>query len=415
MQVMVQILTVLENISRSVAINGLLTWEYMESGVALNLVSASVQQNPYEIYEKLRSKDPVHRMRLIDAWALVSYEQIDAVLRDQKRFICRDRNIGYSNLRTLLDFDPPQHTRIRSLVSKAFTARALAELEPFIQQTVADLIEQIDNRERFDLIESIAYPLPVLVIAKMLGVPARDIDRFRSWSDMVALDVEPMLRSEDVFSLRQNMNELLEYFEERINEHKLTPQKDILSTLIKAEDDGDRLSHEELLGNLVLLLVAGNETTRNLIGNGMLALLRHPDQLQWLRNNPDRLDSAVRELLRYDSPVQLNSRMAAEDVEIGGKKIRAGAKMILLLGAANRDPEVYSNPNQLDFSEPRKAHLAFGRGIHYCLGSVLATMEARIVFEALMSRFPRIRLASEPVRRKRVALRGLKELWIDTT
>ena len=403
------------NLFRPVAINTLLAWEYFESGVAYNPASKSVQQNPYDIYEKLRSKDPVHRMRLLDAWTLVSFEDVDAILRDQRRFVCHGRGGSYTDVETLLDFDQPQHTRIRSLVSKAFSARALAELEPFVQQTVAELIDQIGKREKFDLIDSIAYPLPVLVIAKMLGVPARDIDRFRFWSDMVALEVEPLLTNENVFRVRQNMSELLKYFEERINEHKLTPQKDILTTLIKAEEDGDKLSHEELLGTLVLLLVAGNETTRNLIGNGVLALLQHPDQLQWLRNNLDKIDSAVRELLRYDSPVQINSRIASEDVEIRGKKIRAGMKVILLIGAANRDPKVFSNPDQLDFSKTRKAHLAFGRGIHYCLGSVLATMEARIVIEALLSRFPRLNLASEPVRRERVVLRGLKELWVNTT
>ncbi len=412
---MANISTTIKNLVKPVAINSLLAWEYLESGVTYNPNSKSVQQNPYDTYEKLRLKDPVHRMRLMRAWTLVRYEDVDTVLRNHKQFLCEHRNEGYTEVRSMLDFDPPQHTRIRSLVSKAFTARRLAELEPAILKASESLIDEIGDRKSFDLIDEIAHPLPVIVIAKMLGVPTEDMDRFKSWSDIVAMQVEPILDDANILILNQGMNELLEYFEEKIEERRSKPRNDILSALIKAEEDGDRLSRDELLGTLILLLVAGNETTRNLIGNGMHALLKHPDQMQWLRDNPNKIDVAVTEMLRYDSPVQLDSRMVKEDFELHGKQIRAGDMIICVIGAANRDPDVFVNSNQLDFSRPKKAHLAFGRGIHYCLGSVLAMVEARAVFKGLLARFPNIRLQTEPKRRERVALRGLKELWVEVS
>ncbi len=402
---------VVKNALRPIVISALTTWERMESGVAYNPTSDSVRNNPYDIYAELRSNDPIHRMRLINAWVLTRYEDVDMVLRDHRRFSNRDdRDREY---RSMLFHDPPDHTRLRSLVSKAFTPRSVAELEPNIRRVVDELLDDIEGRDRFNLISDFAYPLPVTVIAEMLGVPAQDMDRFRDWSNDIALTVEPTLDDEQTRRMEESFQALLDYFEEIIELRLQDPRDDMITALLNAEAEGDRLSRDELLATLTLLLVAGNETTRNFIGNGMLALLKHPDQLQRLRDNPDMLDSALNELLRYDSPVQMDQRMVYEDVEIKGHRIRAGQRIINAIGAANRDPEVFPNPDKLDIARREKSHLSFGRGIHYCLGSPLAMLEGRVAFSALLDRFPSIELESEPEFREQVVLRGVEELWVE--
>ena len=225
--------------------------------------------------------------------------------------------------------------------------------------------------------------------------------------------VEPLLEEANIQKVRKATGALFEYFEGQIEKRRTDPQDDLLTALMAAEEEGDRLDREELLSTLMLLLVAGNETTRNLIGNGMLALLRHPDQLERLRQHPDMLDAAVGELLRFDPPVQFDGRIAREDVEVGGKTIRSGDRVISLLGAANRDPDAFAEPDRLDIGRSEKSHISFGRGIHYCLGASLAVLEGKVVFAALLERFPTIRLAEPPVRRNQMVLRGLSELWID--
>ena len=263
------------------------------------------------------------------------------------------------------------------------------------------------------MVESFAYPLPVIVIAEMLGVPAEDRDRFKLWSNDIALTVEPTVNDEQTERIKSSSEELIEYFDSIIELRRTDPQDDLITALIAAEEEGDRLSHEELIAMLLLLLVAGNETTRNLIGNGMLALLKNPDQLQRLRDDPDLMDNAVNELLRYDSPVQLDGRMAIEDMEIRGKRIRPGQRVICLLGAANRDPSVFTDPDTLDIARQEKSHMSFGRGIHHCLGAPLALLEGRIAFASLLERFSAIQLLREPEYRDQVVLRGVRELWIE--
>ena len=389
----------------------LLAWERMESGVNYDPTSASVKNNPYDTYDLLRAKDPVHRMRLINAWVLTRYEDVDTVLRDHKRFFKNDgREDEY---RSMLHHDPPDHTRLRSLVSKAFTPRSVAELHPRVQRIVDDLLDDLDGKDRFDLIAGFAFPMPVTVIAEMLGVPAEDMDRFNHWSNDIALTIEPSLRDEQIRRVERASEEIYEYFEDIIEQRRLKPQDDMITALLNAEDEGDRLTHKELLSTLLLLLVAGNETTRNLLGNGMRALLKNPEQLQRLRENPDMLDSAIDELLRYDSPVQLDSRTVHNDVEVAGHRIRAGQRIICAIGAANRDPSMFTNPTTLDIGRSEKSHIAFGRGIHHCLGAPLAIMEARIAFSALLDRFSSIRLVSEPEYREQVVLRGVEELWVE--
>jgi cytochrome P450 len=401
----------LRKVIRPAVMRALLAWERIESGVNYDPTSPKIKANPYEKYRKLRALDPVHRIRLINGWVLTEYEDVDEVLRDHRRF---SRDYGSeSEYKSLLDLDPPDHTRVRSLVSKAFTPRSVAELHPRIQQIVDDLLDGVADNDRFDLVESFAYPLPVIVIAEMLGVPAEDRDRFKLWSNDIALTVEPTVNDEQAERIKLSGEELIDYFDSIIELRRNDPQDDLITALIAAEEEGDRLTHEELIAMLLLLLVAGNETTRNLIGNGMLALLMSPDQLQRLRDDPDLMDTAVNELLRYDSPVQLDGRMATEDIEIRGKKIRPGQRVICLLGAANRDPSVFTDPDTLDIARQGKSHMSFGRGIHHCLGAPLALLEGRVAFASLLERFSTIRLLREPEYRDQVVLRGVKELWIE--
>ena len=389
----------------------LLAWERLESGVSYDPTAASILSDPYDTYDRLRSRDPVHRMRLINGWVLTRYEDVDMVLRDHRRF-SKDDGVE-DEYRSMLHHDPPDHTRLRSLVSKAFTPRAVRELHPRVEHIVDELLNDLEGRDRFDLIEKFAYPMPVTVIAEMLGVPAGDMDRFKDWSNDVSLTIEPTLSDEQIRRVDHASEQLYEYFEGIIEARRRQPQDDMITALLLAEDEGDKLTHEELLGTLILLLVAGNETTRNLIGNGMRALLKHPEQLQKLRDNPEMMDPAINELLRYDSPVQLDGRLVHNDVEVAGQRISAGQRVLCAIGAANRDPSAFPEPDKLDIGRSEKSHIAFGRGIHHCLGAPLAMLEARAAFSALLDRFSSITLVSEPVYREQVVLRGVEELWVE--
>ena len=410
---MIDALGAVADLVKPVAMQVLLAWERLESGVAYNPVSDEAATDPYAVYRRLRDKDPVHRMRLVDAWVLTRYEDADAMLRDHDRFSAEDRRFHDAGLTTMLDIDPPDHTRLRALVSRAFTPRSVSRLNGRVQEIADRLLDAVVGHDRIDLIAALGYPLPVTVIAEMLGVPAEDMDRFEGWSNDIALIVEPILTPAQVQNVRRASEELFAYFETIVEERRREPRDDLVSALLAAEEEGDRLTREELLSTMLLILVAGNETTRNLIGNGMLALLRHPDQLRRLRDDPGLLEPAVDELLRYDSPVQLDGRVVREDLEMGGKRLRAGQKAIALLGAANRDPAAFDNPDALDIGRREKSHLSFGRGIHHCLGASLALLEARIAFRGLLDRFPSIQLAAEPRYRDGIVLRGVGSLWIE--
>ena len=391
----------------------LVAWERRESGVAYDLLSPQLRQDPYPIYRELRSTDPVHRMRLVKAWALTRYEDVERVLRDDKRFCNGDRILVKTIPLSLLDMDPPEHTRVRALVSKAFTPRAVSRLEGRIREITDRLLDEVAGRRQFDVIAALGYPLPITVIAEMLGVRSKDMGAFEGWSNTLALAVDPILGGKQVEAIKRAAEQVYAYFEGIIAERRREPRDDLVTALIMAEETGERLTHEEMLSVMLLLLVAGNETTRNLIGNGILALLRNPAQLQRLRDDRGLLDPAVDELLRYDSPVQVDGRAAREDVEIGGKRIRAGDVVISVLGAANRDPEAFDDPESLDVGRRGNSHLSFGRGVHYCLGGPLAIMEARLALAGLLDRYSSIRLAVEPEYREGVALRGVERLWIE--
>ena len=404
---------------QSLAVNTLLIPERLRNGVTYNPFSDKVTQDPYPVYAELRERSPVHHSRLMDAIVLSRYADIDRILRDHARFsvnpdLRTSRNARYKPTqeeRSILFIDPPDHTRLRSLVNKAFTRSAINALEPRIREIMGALLDGIREPDGFDLMQTVAIPLPVIVIAEMLGIPHEDRAQFRVWSDQRARLLEPMLTRSERKTAADASKQLSQYFLSIIKSRQGEPRDDILTRLVQAEEQGDTLSETEMLNMLRLLLIAGNETTTNLIGNGMLALLRHPDQLQALCDDPGLIPAAVDELLRYDSPVQMTLRCAVEDCDIDGMAVRAGQDVILLGGSANRDPDAFENPDQLDFNRQKQEHISFGRGIHYCLGAGLARLEGRIAFEMLLERFGSLRLLTDrPAFRYSIVLRGLTSL-----
>ena len=415
-------LSVDELIRFAVAQVGLLR-ERWQSGVAYNPLSARMAEDPYPVYAALRARDPVHRSRLLNGWVFTRHADVHAILRDQRRF-GNDPRTGTLSPRqlamlpppdelTMLLLDPPDHTRLRALVSKVFTPKAVNALEPRVRRAMGTLLDAIDDPAAFDLMQAVARPLPVIVIAEMLGVPTEDRSRFRIWSDHRARLLEPTISRRERQAAEEASPAFDAYFRPLIEQRRAAPQDDILSALVQAQDDGERLTERETLNMLRLLLIAGNETTVNLIGNGVLALLRHPDQLQLLREDPGLIPAAVEELLRFDSPVQADFRRVLSDCEVNGFAVRKRDNIALLLGAANRDPAAFVNPDRLDVGRRHGSHLSFGVGVHHCLGAPLARLEGRIVLEMLLDRFSSIRLLTDRPRfRRSVVLRGLQSLAV---
>ena len=406
---------------RSVVVGTLLARERWQSGVVYNPLSRQTAQDPYPVYAALRQRDPVHRSALMNAWMFARHADIDTILRDHRLF-SNDPRKGTLSPRqraglpadeefTMLFLDPPDHKRLRALVNKAFTPKAVNALEPHIRSLLGSLLDDIDDPSGFDLMQAVAQPLPVIVIAEMLGIPPEDRAQFKVWSDQRARTLEPSIDARERALADAANKALNDYFRPIIEERRAAPKDDIVSALAQAEEEGDRLTELEMLNMLRLLLIAGNETTTNLIGNGVLALLRHPDQLQRLRDDPSLIPSAVDELLRFDSPVQTDFRRALEDCEVNGFPLKKRDNMVLLLGAANRDPDVFDEPDRLDVGRGDRSHLSFGRGIHHCIGAPLARLEGRVVLEMLLERFSQMSLRDEQPRfRNSIVLRGLETL-----
>jgi cytochrome P450 len=307
--------------------------------------------------------------------------------------------------------DPPDHTRLRALVATAFTPRIVQALAPRIADVAEVLLDEVEPTGTCDLIRDYAFPLPVIVIAELLGVPGQDRIRFRDWSVALAAAID-LRTSPDVYGRASDATrELTAYLRDIVAERRAEPRDDLVSALITAESESGSLDEEELIAMCILLLVAGHETTVNLIGNGVLALLRHPEQLELLRSRPDLVDNAVEELLRFDSSVQFTFRFAREDIELRGRTIPRGDQVGLILGSANRDPEQFPEPDRLDVTRTPLRHLAFGMGIHFCLGAPLARLEARLALETILRRLPGLRLVEEPLRwREGIGFRGLDAL-----
>ncbi len=379
--------------------------------------------DPYPTYHRLRAEDPVHHSPL-GFWVLTRYDDVVASLRDPR--LAKEAIAAFVAARmgaptpamglSMLDRDPPDHTRLRGLVSKAFTPRVVEGLRPHIQAIVDDLLARVDGTHSMDLMEAFAYPLPVIVICQMLGVPVEDRERFKEWGLDIARGLDAILLPPDSEVARRSTaarRALADYFRELIALRRASPRDDMLSGLIAAEEAGDKLNEDELLATCILLLVAGHETTVNLIGNGTLALLRHPDQLQRLREDPGLIGSAVEELLRYDGPVQRTARIPSADVTIAGRTIAKGELVMPFIGAADRDPAQFPDPDRLDITRADNRHIAFGWGIHFCLGAPLARVEGQIAIGTLVQRLPKLALATDkPEHRLSLTLRGLKTLAV---
>ena len=396
--------------------------------IVFNPLDPAFRIDPYSVYRRLREEAPVHQGPL-GAWVFSRYADCMAILKDPRSSSDPRNSEAFENAveqgqfdpdqnlvngaQAFLFLDPPDHTRLRGLVSKAFTPRVVEAMRPRIQERVDELLDAVAEKGSLEVIEDLAYPLPVNVICDLLGVPPEDHVKFRDWSREAARSLDPVeaLPPEAVEARQRVGDQFAEYFRALIQKRRGSPGDDLLSALMAAEEEGDTLSEDELLATAILLLIAGHETTVNLIGNGMLALLRHPDQLQRLADDPSLAKSAVEELLRYDPPVQLTGRTALEDMEIGGGTIRKGQQTILLLGSANRDPEQFSDPERVDISRADNHHIAFGFGIHFCLGAPLARVEGEIALGTLVRRFSGLKLlVDEPEYKENIILRGPQSL-----
>jgi cytochrome P450 len=389
------------------------------------IFSPETRRNPHPLYHQIRSEQPQAHNPEFDEWLLTRWEDCEAVLRDPKWSSNPEHRgerpfngphieeFAEANVRTLLFLDPPDHTRLRRLVSKAFTPRRIEQLRERIQQITDELLADVRPGEPFDAISTLAYPLPVIVICELMGVPVEDRHQFEGWSsDATRLldgDIDEDTMQRGILAAMYFIN----YFNNLFEIRRAEPRDDLVSGLLAVEESGDVLTEEELRSIVLLLFLAGHETTMNLIGNGLFALMQHRDQ--WDRLVADRClgPSAVEELLRYDGPVHVTGRVATQDLEVGGRRFEKGSQVVTLLAAANRDPDRFPDPDRLDIGRPNNHHLTFSHGIHYCLGAALARLEGQVVFDTLASRYPSLRLAvdaDEVEYREHFVLRGLKAL-----
>jgi len=397
------------------------------SRLLFNPLAPEVIRNPYPYYERLRTTDPMH-LTPLGLYVASRHAEVSLVLRDKRfgkqyaeRTIRRYgpkimdepvfRNFGL----TMLQQDPPDHTRLRGLVVKAFTARRVEDMRPRIQQVVDETLDRITPQGKMDLIEDFAFRLPVTIICDMLGIPEDHRETFYAGSRDSGRILEPVPMTPDEIKAGSARNAMAAmYFQQLFELRRKQPGDDLTTQLVQAEEDGSKLTNEELTANIILLFGAGHETTVNLIGNGLLALHRNPEQLALLKADPGLITNAIEEFLRYDSSVQSTGRVALEDIDdLAGKKIPKGEAVLCLLGSANRDPAVYPDrPDRLDITRPNVRPLSFGGGIHFCLGAQLARIEAEIAIATLLRRLPDLRLddAENPEWRPTFVLRGLKRL-----
>ena len=371
-----------------------------------DIYDAEFRADPHRVFAQMRAQDPVFQQVGLDGetpiWFVTRYEDVAAVLLDDERFV-RDARLAFTPEELeampvsgvpeaienhMLNRDGDDHRRLRRLVTKAFTPKMVERLRPRIQAIADELLDAVESRGTMDLSAEYAFPLPITVIAELLGVPIADQNRFKTWSEAI---ITPVARGDETFF--EQMGEFVAYLAEFFAIRRADPADDLVSALLSARDDADALSEEEVFGTVVLLMVAGHETTVGLIGNAALNLLQHPDQLALLRDDATLIPGAVEEILRYEGPVERTlNRWAATDLELGGQTIRRGELVIAILGAADRDPDRFEHPDRLDVCRHDTRHLAFGRGSHFCLGAPLARLEAEIALETLFRRLPDLRL-----------------------
>ena len=394
---------------------------------AFNPMTPNFLADPYSMYKDLLDHNPVSWNAMMEVWVLARYEDVDFVLthpnmsaqrqRARNRFAKmmeeQQQNYGpFSRAQTMLSSDPPEHTRLRKLVSKAFTPRAVEDLRPRIQEIVDYLLDEAEKNGSMDLVNDVAYPLPVIVIAEMLGVPPEDRANFKKWSDEVVATLGGPFTPPDVFErARAAINSLADYLMPIIKDRRANPKNDLISGLVAAEEQGQVLSEDEIFSTTILLLIAGNETTTNLIGNSMYALLTHPDQMKLLQDDPSLIKSATEELLRFAGPVQATGRVLKEDMVVAGQQMKEGDSAFVLLGAANRDTAKWGpTANDLDITRNPTYHVALGDGIHFCLGAPLARAEAQITIGTLLRRFRNLRITGEPEWGGTFIIRGVRKL-----
>jgi pimeloyl-[acyl-carrier protein] synthase len=401
----------------------------VDFGLSLyHLLDPEVLANPYPLYRRLRTEDPVHWDPFLHAWVVTRYADVIRVLHD----FSADRtptpeqltrmNLSALNpiaavmMKQMLFLDAPAHTRLRSLASSAFTPGRVRVLRSHIQQIAERLIDEAMDRHpgEMDVIADFAEPLPAIVTAEMLGVPTSDHRKLKDWT----VDFAEMLGNfqhnpDHVPKVLRTLEEMLEYFRERVRELRVHPREGLINSLLTAEINGDRLTEEEVIANSIVTMVGGQETTTNLIGNGLLTLLRHPAEMQRLRADPELIPSAVEELLRYESPSQHTARMAPCDLELGGRKITRRQAVIAIMGAGNRDPERFPDPDRLDLARADNRHLAFGWAAHFCFGAALARIEGQVSFATILRRMPNLALQQIPLQwRTNLGLRGLLALQV---
>ena len=395
----------------------------------VRLLEPEVLANPYPLYRKLRTEDPVHWDRFMHTWVVTRYPDVINVLHS----FSADRTptpeqltaMGLSGMnpiaavmvKQMLFMDAPAHTRLRGLASVAFTPQRVRVLRGHIQEIADKLLDRVQARGEMDLIADFAAPLPAIVTAEMLGVPTEDHVKLKKWSADFAEMLGNFQHNPDrIPRVLESTNHLTNYFREKIAGMKENPREGLIHAFMTAEIDGDRLTEEEIIANCVVTMVGGQETTTNLIGNGMLTLMRNPEKLAQLRDNPELLQSGVEELLRYESPSQHTGRIAREDVEMGGKIIRKGQAVMAIMAAGNRDPERFENPDELMLDRADNKHLAFGWSSHFCFGAPLARTEGQTAFATLLRRLQNIQLTSAPPTwRDNSGLRGLTALPVTFT
>lgn len=401
--------------------------ERLDAALSLyHLLDPEILANPYSLYQRLRSEDPVHWDPFLHAWVVTRYRDVVHVLHhfsaDRTPTPEQLNAMGLSALspialvmmKQMLFLDPPAHTRLRSLASSVFTPGRVRVLRSHIQQIADTLLDEIMDRHRgqMDVIADFAEPLPAIVTAEMLGVPIDDHRQLKTWTADFAEMLGNFQHNPDhVPKVLRTLEEMLEYFRGRVRELRVHPRDGLIHSLLTAEINGDRLSEEEVIANSIVTMVGGQETTTNLIGNGLLTLLRHPAELQKLRKDPELIPSAVEELLRYESPSQHTARMAPSDLELGGRHIKKRQAVIAVMGAGNRDPERFPEPDTLDLARTDNRHLAFGWAAHFCFGAALARIEGQVSFATILRRMPQLALQGAPLQwRTNLGLRGLLAL-----
>jgi pimeloyl-[acyl-carrier protein] synthase len=394
-----------------------------------HLLDPDVLADPYPLYRRLRTESPVHWDPYLHAWVVTRYADVVTVLH---RFSAARTPtpeqldaIGLSSLapvaalmvRQMLFLDAPAHTRIRSLAAQAFTPRRVAELRRHIQEIADTLLDAVVARGRMDVIQDLAAPLPAIVTAEMLGVPTADHLQLKAWSADFAEMLGNFQHNPDrAARVLRSTEDMLDYFRAAVREQRTRPRPGLVSAMLQADIDGDRFTEDEVIANCIITMIGGQETTTNLIGNGVLALLRHPDELERLRREPALIGSAIEELLRYESPSQHTARLAPEDTVLGGQQIRRRQAVIAVMAAGNRDPERFPDPDRLDLARPDNRHLAFGWAAHFCFGAPLARLEGQIAVSTLLRRLAALRLETSALTwRTNLGLRGLTGLPITFT